>query len=384
MARKGKKPKRKGSSNRERFDKAEWWAKRIGDCWTKSVAAIIQTGQLLSDAKGELNHGEWMYMFEADKVSAHLPGGIDHAERLMALARTPLGAKANSAIWRNLPVHDSTLFVLAQAPIDTLKTWIRDGLVTPKTMAWQARKLLTGDAATEPEPAWWTQRAALERAREFATRELRRCPAGDWRQEPDGTEWGSRTGEVVGHILRAVAHEILTPLAQETVEDLRNELDELTTCYDGHGPDYLGMIRDAGGMKPSRDHPTKYFSKHLPPGTLNNDGVAFDVLVANIAKTLGKPPRQVEREMLRALKRGEAPGQLGLPGQRLSSRPSKAERAALRADIKKLKAILDGRALKTGLVPLYYAGPPIAPEVEATMRAARDRAREAMAQAEAR
>ena len=92
------------------------------------------------------------------------------------------------------------------------------------------------------------------------------------------------------------------------------------------------------------------------------NGRGIDDLAKSLAAELGRrDERQVEREMIRTVTRPTA-----VPKQRI-------------ARIKQIDAILDGRALKTGLVPVYFdsAGPPpLAPELAAEMRRRADAIRQ--------
>ena len=41
------------------------WVERITGAWQRSFEAIIETGQLLIEAKDQLDHGEWLAMIES-------------------------------------------------------------------------------------------------------------------------------------------------------------------------------------------------------------------------------------------------------------------------------------------------------------------------------
>ena len=319
----------------QQFDQAAMWAERIGRQWGKTVADVINTGRLLLKAKDELNHGEWGYMFVADAVPKPLPFGQDYAAMLMRIAKNPI--LANSANRRNLPSSVSALYELAQLPHDVLAAALQQGRVTPEMRAKQAAKLGHPDA--RPEPEWWTESALLVRTRAFASKELRRLPADEM-------------APLVGHALRAVAHEILTPLPDEQHERLCRDLDRLKG--DDRVPDlraeFEQYIRDSGGIRPTHDHPG------LPFRFLNHAGRPYDVVVEDFATSRGMGPREVERQ-LESLDQARPPSAILRPDRRAATRQMKA-----------LEAILDGRALKTGLVPIYYLGPPLAPQVAEEIR----------------
>src|SRR5439155_18289751 len=109
-------------------DPAARWAREINVSWQnvidagqKTVAALMQTGRLLAEAKAAIPHGGWLRMFKdhADPVPEPIPFGVDRAERLMAIARHLV--LANSANWRNLPPTISGLHKLAGLSHDKLK-----------------------------------------------------------------------------------------------------------------------------------------------------------------------------------------------------------------------------------------------------------------------
>jgi hypothetical protein len=83
------------------------YARRINSAWRKSVAAILEAGRLLVEAKTKLKPGTFMEMTEAD-----LGSDLSTAERLMKIARTSwLVESANLPI---LPAAWTTLHALSQ------------------------------------------------------------------------------------------------------------------------------------------------------------------------------------------------------------------------------------------------------------------------------
>jgi hypothetical protein len=352
-------------------DEAAQWAQQIGECWRKSVAGIIQTGRLLREAHPlyggakRLNYGEWGYMF-TDAVPDPLPFGQDYAAILMRIAENPILVDSDNC--RKLPSAVSALYALARLPDDILKAAIQEGVITPKTTAAKAKGLallpdeivkamIQGDcagakaflsgkaAATEQEPEWWEERDLFNRASAFATKELRLCPKGRER--------------IVGHILRAVAHYILTPLPPDVRDKLYSDYQELT--HDYHALEHanflddrrllISRIRAEGGMEPTKDYEglplavyrgEKRTKKQAGGFGLvhdANDGKrrGFDEFAQMFADEHGMSPRDVERRMEHTLR---------------TANPRRI-RKATRSAIKSIDAILDDRALKTGLVPAY-------------------------------
>ncbi len=91
------------------------WVAKINKATTKSVAAIIELGQTLIDAKKALDsHGEWLPMINSD-----LPFGRSVAEHLMRIARDK--RLSNSSNWTILPPVLSTLLELTKLSDDEFK-----------------------------------------------------------------------------------------------------------------------------------------------------------------------------------------------------------------------------------------------------------------------
>jgi Protein of unknown function (DUF3102) len=108
------------TSSIDRFSNA------IAVAWRKSTASILETGRLLIEAKESLKHGQWREM-----VELHLPFKKDVAQRLIAIARSPILSKADHD--RLLPPSYQTLYELTKLPETELETKIADGTINPKT-----------------------------------------------------------------------------------------------------------------------------------------------------------------------------------------------------------------------------------------------------------
>jgi hypothetical protein len=108
-------------------DDWNYWAKRITSTWQSSVANIIETGELLNEAKAKLHHGEF-----GDLIKRYLPFKQRTAQKLMKLARNPVLSKA--AHVPRLPAHYGTLIALdtLALPDTELETKIHDGTITSK------------------------------------------------------------------------------------------------------------------------------------------------------------------------------------------------------------------------------------------------------------
>lgn len=115
----------------------EQWACAIGAAWQKGVESIIETGQLLRESKGQLDHGEFLGMVEKD-----LPFGQDTAQCLMKIALNPVLAKPEHV--RHLPPNWGTLTELSRVDCDTLERWIADGLIHPEMERSEVKTLRQG------------------------------------------------------------------------------------------------------------------------------------------------------------------------------------------------------------------------------------------------
>jgi hypothetical protein len=83
------------------------YARRINSAWRKSVAAIIEAGRLLVEAKTKLKPGTFTEMIIVD-----LGFDLSTAERLMKISRTPW--LVESATLPILPAAWTTLYALSQ------------------------------------------------------------------------------------------------------------------------------------------------------------------------------------------------------------------------------------------------------------------------------
>lgn len=130
------------------------WAKAINEAWQETVAAIIETGRRLTEAKSKLEHGEFLAMVRND-----LMFGEDTAQRLMAISRHRRLVK--TATWRYLPPYWRTLYEMQRLPDDVLGEAIDNGTINPETTLPQVRLIVNrlkrkarfGDLAAEDLPA---------------------------------------------------------------------------------------------------------------------------------------------------------------------------------------------------------------------------------------
>jgi len=110
-------------------------AKLIKTAWQKSVAAIVETDQLLIDAKEDLEHGQFIAMVKDD-----LPFGERTAQYLMSIAQHR--TLSNTKFFSYLPASWGTLGQLSRLPPDVLEHYLSDGTVTPDLKHEKAKDLV--------------------------------------------------------------------------------------------------------------------------------------------------------------------------------------------------------------------------------------------------
>ncbi len=109
-----------------RFDpqNAEDWSTRITACWRQSVQAIFDTGNLITEAKAALEHGQFRKM-----CKEQLPFGERTAQRLMAIAADERLANPTHASL--LPPSWMTLYEITRLDDANLEQRIADGTIRP-------------------------------------------------------------------------------------------------------------------------------------------------------------------------------------------------------------------------------------------------------------
>ena len=148
--------------------RAEHWAEAIASELCKSVAAIVETGRLLQEAKADLSHGEWGRLFDERLV----PFEIRTAQRLMAVAKHPVLSNATHVSY--LPASWGTLYELSRRDPKVLTGAIHDGVITPEMQREdvkqlrsdnrrdQARQALTSSVSVQ----WYTPERYIAAVRE--------------------------------------------------------------------------------------------------------------------------------------------------------------------------------------------------------------------------
>ena len=112
-----------GSSAKAIGDKVVFWAARIKESMGKSLAATLETGTLLIEAKAALSHGEWLPLLK--KLSLH-PRSV---QLWMSVARNP--RFANAKLDSFLPPHVKTLDAISRLPEEVYGQMIEDGEINP-------------------------------------------------------------------------------------------------------------------------------------------------------------------------------------------------------------------------------------------------------------
>ncbi len=101
------------------------WAEKITARYQDSVAAILDVGRYLIQAKAQLVHGEFGLLVEQD-----LPFSWRTANRFIVIAENPV--LANSTHGSNLPTSWRTLSELAKLPEEILEEALDAGRITPE------------------------------------------------------------------------------------------------------------------------------------------------------------------------------------------------------------------------------------------------------------
>jgi hypothetical protein len=98
------------------------WRAYISEPWQKAVESIVETGLRLIQAKENVEHGEWLKIFEENK-----PFSVNTAQRLMIVAKNNI--LANAAHAQHLPPSWYTLYELSIIPEHQLLKMIQDGKI---------------------------------------------------------------------------------------------------------------------------------------------------------------------------------------------------------------------------------------------------------------
>lgn len=105
-------------------DAAAGWAAKINAAWHSSVEGIIEAGRLLTKAKADLEHGQFMLM-----VKRELPFKQRTANMLMGIAKDE--RLTNSQYVANLPPHWGTLYDLTKLSDAAFDRQMKDGTIRP-------------------------------------------------------------------------------------------------------------------------------------------------------------------------------------------------------------------------------------------------------------
>jgi hypothetical protein len=103
----------------------EAWVDRIGNQIGKTAQSIVVTGQMLIEAKTELDHGQWEGMFAPGK----LPISIRTAQHFMQVAHNEALTNAKNSSF--LPVSREVLTRLSRLDASVVQAGINEGKVGP-------------------------------------------------------------------------------------------------------------------------------------------------------------------------------------------------------------------------------------------------------------
>jgi hypothetical protein len=134
---------------------ASKWCGRIRARWQDTVSAVLEVGQMLIQAKAEVGHGAWGFMFSGDNPQ-RLPFKSTTAKMLMAIAGHRI--LANRQHIDVLPPSWGTLYELSRIPEPELIEAFEAGTIRPDMERQHVKKMLrdagraTRDAAlNQPE-----------------------------------------------------------------------------------------------------------------------------------------------------------------------------------------------------------------------------------------
>ena len=116
-----------GGSLQRQGERREFWAGRINTAWNKTLAGILETAQLLIDAKespDKLAHGEFLAMINSD-----LRFGRSTANKLMTIGRDP--RMTNADFTPHLPPSWGTLHELTKLSDEQFEGGVESGLINP-------------------------------------------------------------------------------------------------------------------------------------------------------------------------------------------------------------------------------------------------------------
>lgn len=136
------------------------WVGLIRDAWQDSVGSVLKIGQLLIDAKAELEHGQFETMIETD-----LPFGPRSARMLMAIAEDKkLANRKHASV---LPPSWTTLYELTKVPEDVFEAKLKEGVIRPDMQRDEAMRLHRpfGNARHEIRQETATAREAFRQGR---------------------------------------------------------------------------------------------------------------------------------------------------------------------------------------------------------------------------
>jgi len=126
----------------------EW--DRFESTMRKSLAAAIQLGRRLNEAKAALDHGEFGRLFADHErpVRGAMRFTSRWAQKLMAIAENPVIANPNHG--SDLPPDLNSVYHLSRIPAEALEDAIARGAVRYLMRREDARKLLAGPPSREP------------------------------------------------------------------------------------------------------------------------------------------------------------------------------------------------------------------------------------------
>ncbi|MBM6589854.1 DUF3102 domain-containing protein [Brevibacterium sp. RIT 803] len=106
------------------------WATIIRDDLNRAVEGLISAGQHLTQAKADVNHGEWIPMLNGIGISQ------SHASHLMQIGRN-----LNQSDPTDLPRTVTALYELSQLDPEDIEHGVEDGTIHPDMTTQDAKNL---------------------------------------------------------------------------------------------------------------------------------------------------------------------------------------------------------------------------------------------------
>lgn len=118
------------------------WASIIRNDLNRAVEGIITAGQHLTQAKSDVNHGEWEPMLNGIGISRAW------AAKLMKIGQSPALSNVNQGL--HLPASIKALHELSQLDPEDIERGMEGGTIHPEMTTQDAKNMKSGSKETTP------------------------------------------------------------------------------------------------------------------------------------------------------------------------------------------------------------------------------------------